>query len=233
MKKNSIWKTWAAIGALAAITMAGGIMAYFTDTDEKVNEFVVGKISIELQEPEWDKKPDTDKDGVPDEVEFMRPAQSVTKDPQVANVGSNDAYLFLTVEVPCRELITVNADGTRNASAMTQLYTYAENPAWKCIGKKDISTQEGTVTAKKYLYAYAGEGNVCTIVKPSQTTAPLFEKTVFANVMEGQGIEEQAFDMTIHAYGIQTSDLDGGITDASGIWQIISNQKELADTYQP
>lgn len=232
MKKSNIWKAWTAAAALTALTTVGGIMAYFTDTDEEINKFTVGKIEIDLKEPEWEKKPDTDKDNVPDEAEDMVPAKRLTKDPMVENTGVNDAYIFMTVEVPCRKLITVNSDGTRNPEAMTQLYSYQPNVYWKCLGSCEVKDDTGKQTGKKYLYAYAEESGMCRVVKPKETTKPLFESVLFVNAMEGQGLEETAFEMPIHAYGIQTTDLNEGTKDAAQIWQIITNQKELSEKYQ-
>ena len=50
--------------------------------------------------------------------------------------------------------------------------------------------------------------------------------------MEGQGLEEQPFDINIQTYGIQTMNLNGGTTDAQQIWKIITNQKEIPENYQ-
>lgn len=231
MKKNNLWKTWIAVVALISAAAVGGILAYFTDTDEKVNEFVVGKVEIDLREPQWDKKPDGNQNNIPDEAEHMRPLQMITKDPQVTNTGNNDAFIFLTVQIPCREIVTVNEDGTRNPLALTELYFYQADPAWTCLGSSPVET-EGKVTATKYLYAYAGEGQDCTIVTPNETTKPLFEQVGFVNAMEGQGLPDGIFDMEIHAYGIQTTDVNQGRKDPEGIWQVITNQKELLETYR-
>lgn len=232
MKKHNIWKALTAAGVLAAFLAVGGISAYFTDTDEKVNHFTVGKIEIDLQEPEWEKKPDEDKDGVPDEAEDLIPGKRLTKNPMVKNTGTNEAFVFMTVEIPCRELVTVNQDGTRNPLAMTEICSYQQNSSWKKLGNRKVLDQAGKQTGIKYLYAYAQENGTCRIVKPGETTKSLFESILFANVMEGQGLEEKAFDLGICAYGIQTTDLNGGTTDADQIWRIITNQKELNENYQ-
>lgn len=49
--------------------------------------------------------------------------------------------------------------------------------------------------------------------------------------MEGQKLEENTYEIKINAYGIQTTDLNGGIKDASEIWNIITNQKELTERF--
>jgi len=56
MKEKKKWKICAIAGLLAALTAIGGVSAYFTDTDTSVTTFTVGKIEIDLQEPEWEAK---------------------------------------------------------------------------------------------------------------------------------------------------------------------------------
>ena len=41
--------------AMIAVMMVGSISAYFTDGDTATNTFTVGKISLDLQEPNWDE----------------------------------------------------------------------------------------------------------------------------------------------------------------------------------
>ena len=176
MKKQHIWRVWIAAGTVLAVSTVGSLMAYFTDTQEKVN--------------------------------------------------------FLTVEIPCRELITVNADGMKNPPGMTPLYSYEQDASWKHLGSCKALDEKGKQTGVKHLYAYAEASGKCRIVKPKETTLPLFHSVTFANVLEGQGLEEQEFTIDIQAYGIQTANLNGGTSDAMEIWQILSNQKEIPEHYQ-
>ncbi|MGN0249748.1 MAG: TasA family protein [Oliverpabstia sp.] len=229
--KNNRWKSAVIIGTMAVLAVSGGILAYFTDTEEKVNNFTVGSIEIELQEPAWESKPDTDQDGVPDEAENILPLQTITKDPRVKNTGNNDAYMFLTVEVPCRNVITVNDDGTKNAQAMTELYQYTADTSWYYLGKCPVNDEEGNQVAVKHLYAYADDKRACTTVSPEASTTPLFQSVTFVNLMEGQGLDNQPLEIDINAYAIQTTNLDEGTTDAMNIWKIITNQKDITDVF--
>ena len=68
--------------------------------------------------------------------------------------------------------------------------------------------------------------------KPKRDDAPSVSQCYIANVLEGQGLEEQEFTIDIQAYGIQTANLNGGTSDAMEIWQILSNQKEIPEHYQ-
>lgn len=229
--KNNRWKSAVIIGTMAVLAVSGGILAYFTDTEEKVNNFTVGSIEIELQEPAWESKTDTDQDGVPDEAENILPLQTITKDPRVKNTGNNDAYMFMTVEVPCKNVITVNDDGTKNAQAMTELYQYTADTSWYYLGKCPVNDGEGNQVAVKHLYAYANERKSCVSVAPGESTTPLFQNVTFVNLMEGQGVDKQPLEIDIDAYAIQTSNLDGGTNDAANIWKIITNQKDITDVF--
>ena len=154
--KNKTWKNYLGAAALVTVLFAGSVSAYFTDQDEKVNTFTVGKVTIELEEPKWEKKPDDNGNKIPDEAERMTPNQTIIKDPQVKNTGNNDAFIYMTVEVPCRQIISVNNDGTRNPLAMRELYNYQVDNSWELLGTVDVSDESGKKVAVKHLYAYAG-----------------------------------------------------------------------------
>lgn len=49
--------------------------------------------------------------------------------------------------------------------------------------------------------------------------------------MEGQGLENGMYKIEIEAFGVQTTDLNGGTNNAAEIWKIISNQRELAESF--
>lgn len=217
---------------LAGVLGAGIISAYFTDTEEKINHFTVGSVDIVLEEPEWEKKPDQNQDGIPDEAEDLIPVQTIEKDPQITNTGDNGAYVFSVVQIPCRELITVNGDGTKNPKAMQNLFSYQLNPSWTSLGSCPVKDAEGNTEARKYLYAYAKKGEDCTRLEPGETTAPVFEQITFVNAMEGQGLENEPFEVSVYAYAIQADNLNGDEKTPGQVWSILSNQKELNDSYQ-
>ena len=86
MKKKVV--TLCLVLALAAIAIAGGTIAYFTDTDEATNTFTVGKVDIDLTEPSW--KGDA----------TLMPGVSYAKDPTITVAqGSQDAYVFLKLDM--------------------------------------------------------------------------------------------------------------------------------------
>lgn len=78
---------------LSMILLMSGMYAYFTDAETKTNEFTVGRISIELQEPNWNPP-----------IHIV-PNQTMNKDPQIKNNGRNNAFVFLEVGSHIRILL--------------------------------------------------------------------------------------------------------------------------------
>lgn len=137
MKKKL--KTMLLCTALAGTLAVGGIMAYFTDGDTTTNTFTVGKISLDLEEPNW----------IP--PEDITPNQEIKKDPQITNNGVNSEFVFLEVSVPYKNVVTANDDGTKNQAADHELFTYTVNSCWTELGTGTKNAENGTVT---HLYVY-------------------------------------------------------------------------------
>lgn len=218
MKKKSLSKVILAT-ALVGCMFVGAISAYFTDADTATNTFTVGKIEIDLQEPEWE--PPTD----------IVPEQEFEKDPQVKNTGINDAYVFVEVVVPYANVVTANEDGTKNAAADTELFSYDVKDGWVEVGTPVKDETAKTVT---HLYAY-GTADAMTAVAAGVTTDSVFDYIKFANIVEDQSIETTTLDVVVNAYAIQTTNindgkdaLDGnnadGATAPDAVWAVLSAQ---------
>ncbi len=231
MTEKRKWKICVLAGLLAALTTIGWVSAYFTDTDTSVTTFTIGKVEIDLQEPEWEAKEDLDGNGIPDEAERMEPAQNITKDPLVENTGTNDAFIFVTVETPYRNLITANIDGTKNPAKDVAVYAYETNVNWILLGTTYKKDEEEHYISEKKLYAYAKEDGTCIPLKSGASTNTLFDRVTVANILEGQVSEGEKLEQIITAYGIQTTNLQVDGFDATSIWKIISNQGEVSETY--
>lgn len=81
--------------AMLAIAVAGGTLAYFTDTDAKTNTFTMGKVDIQLDEPNY----------TPAEDGALKvfPGQTYPKDPTITiNSDSEDCWLVATVTISKR-----------------------------------------------------------------------------------------------------------------------------------
>ena len=94
-KKRNLKKAGLAAGILC-LASVGGISAYLTDFDKADNQFTVGKVSIDLEEPGFDQEEQTK----------IEPGKEVKKDPQIKNTGVNDAFVYLEVAVPMADVET-------------------------------------------------------------------------------------------------------------------------------
>ena len=199
------------VSAVALITgaaaLAGGTYSYLTDYDNVNNEFTVGKVDIELDEPEW--KPEENKNIVP--------TQEIKKDPQIKNTGKNTAYVYLDVSIPVQKLVTADAAGNRQKEQDTELFTFTSDKDWTLM---ESFTNEGY---KTYRYCYN------KILNPNETSSALFRTMTFANVIEGQ-IDGQSISVPVKAYAIQTvntSDATSDVpADAKAAFQKYINQNK-------
>lgn len=219
--------------AMAAALAAGGIMAYFTDGDTATNTFTVGKVSIDLQEPNWD----------PDNATDLTPEEETKKDPQIKNDGVNDAYVFLKVTVPYANVVTASDDGTKKAAADTELWHYDVKDGWtELTAYLNKDTTNKTVT---HLYAWTGDtAQAMKAVKAGETTGSLFDWVQVANIVEDQQIETTTQNIKVDAYGIQTDNindgkdaLDGnnadGKTAPAAVWDVLNKQAPTTDVTVP
>ena len=92
------------------------------------------------------------------EKQDITPNKKLIKDPKVTNVGINDAFVFVTVQVPVADVITANQDGSRNPKALTELYSWTVNSGWTRMGNAaDIKNESNVVVAHEYKYVYGTE----------------------------------------------------------------------------
>lgn len=188
MKMN--WMKTAMVCGAAGLLVLGGTSAYLTDYEQAVNEFTVGKVEINLTEPEWK----------PEENQRIVPSQNIRKDPQITNVGRNEAFVYLQVAIPKAEVLTADEQGHRREKALTELFTFENNGSWTLLEEKDGETE------KIYTYSYN------EVLEAGQKTEALFESVTFANVIEGQ-LDTIELDIPIRAYAIQTSNTGGDAVD--------------------
>lgn len=195
MRKKRIWKSLIVLSLVAVAGTAGirGISAFFTDTQEKENTMTVGNVETEIEEPEWDKTTDEEK-------EDIVPNQTLKKDPKITNTGSNDAYAFLEVQIPVKNIITVGADGEKLPASEIELFTFEVNDGWTKVKTSDV-TDEGEVTARRFIYAYGSEKE-CTVLKKGETTPALFDSITLVNAIEGE-IDKETLSIPVKSYSIQ------------------------------
>lgn len=97
MKKKKI-VTLCLVIALVATMVAGGTLAYFTDSDEATNVFAIGKVDIELSEEvgtSGNAKVKVTETGAT--YTGVTPGDKLQKEVKIANTGSNAAYVQVAV----------------------------------------------------------------------------------------------------------------------------------------
>lgn len=224
LKKNI--KPIAIAGAAVACLGIAGVSAYFTDAGKITNTFTVGSIKVKPEEPHWDPE---------NPPEDITPNQEFAKDPQVENVGKNDAYIFLQVKVPKANVVVAGQDGKKAEAAVTELFSYEINSGWAQIAE-DTSDEEFNL----YTYVYGTGANAKpTPLAKDATTPTLFDHIKFANVVEDEGLEGKQLDVEVTTYAIQTNYLTDGdnngednssATTAAKIWEILKNQGPTVET---
>jgi predicted ribosomally synthesized peptide with SipW-like signal peptide len=224
------------LGVLAAAIAVAGVSAYFTATDNATNSFNVHEVDVELNEPQWAPNVDTDNDGVADAIGDVTPNETIAKDPTVTNIGNTDQFVFVKVTVPYKDIVTAGLDGTKNAQAETELFTWnagankgainaakgagtgAVNGEWVLV-----KTDDTKADVVEYIYAY-GTNAAMTALAPEATTTALFDSITLCNAIEGQGLENTTLDVDVEVYAIQTSDLNGGVVAPAQVLEIYTNQ---------
>lgn len=201
------------LAAFALVTAIIGTAAYFTGSDAKVNTFTVGKILIQLSEPSWEAEEATD----------IEPGKNLPKDPLITNTGEDSAFIFMTVDIPKKDIYTYNPSTLqRNAKAVTELFTMKDiDSSWSLV-EKDTSDEE----FNRYIYVY-GTNSKCTGLAKGQSTPPLFESVDYCYAVEGQELDTDLHNIEVNAYGIQESDLGDNSNDKtspSEVWNILKGQ---------
>jgi alternate signal-mediated exported protein len=212
---------------LALVLAIGGILAYFTDVEQKENKFKTSKVDIEVTEPSW---PNVDPD---DPVEIV-PGMAVAKDPIVTNLGEGNVYAFVEVTIPKATVSVGNAAAALQelfttqyiSDATTTPKTYSDgiNPAWVLVSSRDNAATATEPASITYVYAYGTKANasapiVLTAIAENASTAPVFDQVTFKDVNEddasaANSIQGKDYEVIVTGYGIQTDGLPDGATAA-------------------
>lgn len=228
--------------AMLVVLIVGSIGAYFTASDEASNSFTVGKIDIELTEPNWDKLTDDNENEVPDVAECVLPNALIDKDPTVTNKSeTNDAFVFVRVTVPKADIVTgTTSSGAKNkTAAVTQLFQLNDSShtktgnglawdgndtynteSWYLI-KTDTSDDKVNV----YIFVYGNSTDCAPLAAGASTAEPVFNSVTFCNAVDGKNLELTNQTIKVEAFAIQTTDLTSGDkTEPLAVWALINAQ---------
>ena len=188
--------TVCAVIAICLSMVAYGTLAYFVSDEVAHNVITSGHIDIDLQEYE-----DQDGDGILEPFEDLinvLPAMDVSKIVQVENIGMQSAWIRVSVE----KSITL-AEG-REGEIDLSLVTY------------DLNTEYWTEQDGYYYYN--------KILKPGQTTEPLFTEVSFSPKM-GNMYQESTATIEVKAYATQSANNGKTVLDAAG-WPVDVTETE-------
>ena len=184
MKKKII--SLCLVAALVVVAIAGTSLAYFTDKDAKTNTFTLGNVDIELNEEKW-AAPTA---AVPD-VEYA-------KDPVVANIGENDAWIRVDVTLSDAAAFTAAA-AKHQITDLATIFAGHDETKWTLAGEPVYNNKNDTLT---YSYYYN------TVLAVDESTEPLFTSVTIPAVFDNDDMKEIGADFTIDvtAHAIQTAD---------------------------
>ena len=182
---------------MAAIMVTGMTLAYFTDTADRVNTFTVGKVKIELTEPNWDADLNN-KD--------LIPGKDIPKDPTITvATGSQMAYTFMKVQLSSDFMELLNSYVTEKqktvtgyslANAVNDWFYSAVQPKIMAVGSDYVIL--GVLSPKK-----AGD------------SVTYFDKvTVPEDVTQAMIKENGNYTITVTAYAIQAEGFYTGESEA-------------------
>lgn len=187
--------------------------AYMTDCGSLDNHFTTASFHISVEEPEYEKLPDSDHDGRKDEATGLHQGSNITKDPCIRNLSSVDAWLFAVITVPVKEVRTVSSAPD---CIEIPLFTY-EYDAQNWIQME----QKKTAAAVTTIYAYN------RVVSAGGQTEPIFTGVTYADVVEGEIPDTEILEITVDGYGIQAEGFSN-LEDAynSRKWEVISYEEK-------
>ena len=204
-------RTIVAAVVLSLVLMVGGILAYFTDSDEKTNVFTIGtNVGITLNEnATWvPGTGDNAEKYVSTDASNMTPGSYVAKKPTVTCLtGKRDAYIFVKVTSPI--------------VGGQELLKYTKGDDWIQVGSDDTTTESGKVIR---VFAYASKisgTDTLTTLTAGNTTPAAFGNVTINNYFatdstKGELIAGNSYELKVQAYGIQTTGMTA--TDLAGTW---------------
>lgn len=185
------------LSVLAAFAIiAAGTYAYFTANDSATNTFTMGNVKIDLTETAWDNQNNTAMNNVV-------PGREISKNPNVKNIGNNDAYIRVNVTVSdAAAWMAVVPAGTD----LTTIFKGFNDSNWT-LAKAPVLNN----TDNKLTYTY----NFNTVVAPRGDTGELFTSVIIPTSMTTTQASAFGtdFTITITADAIQAEGFSN-VTDA-------------------
>lgn len=176
----------AVLAAAMVFTAASGTSyAFLTHSvGSLVNKFTPGSIEVDLTEKSWDET----------KARNLLPRDVVSKDPVATNTGKNDSWIFLRVDIPVKNIRTVDETTKRkSAFADTELFTFEADDGWELV------SHEVSGGYAHYVYGYK------QVVKPGASTTALFDEVKLVNYLEGDLDKGTKLTIPVETVSIQSN----------------------------
>lgn len=189
--------------ALLAVAVIGTSLAYFSDSKEVTNTFVVGSVKIDLHESNGltgaDEKLDEDYlDWLNEQLIIPGEANALGKEVWVTNTGKNDCFVRVWLAVPTFMDVEGknDTDWTWENKGQYQIYANAE--------------QTATVTYDLYCVTY---NDVLASADPDAVTPNVMDGIFMRPAVTNEDLENiTSLDVLVVAQAIQTE----GVVDNAG-----------------
>lgn len=183
--KNKKLIALAVAGILGIGAIAGGTLAYFTDSENKTNVITMGHVDVDLEEPGWENPND------------VQPGNKYMKDPQISVVeGSEDAYLRAKVTVTLKDKNgnDVMVNGQQLLPALSEVVDINDgwNPTPDADGYYYYNTKVSAPTTVS-LFKVKGEGENKYTVEIPMSWGNDYADTVLTIDIVAEGIQADNF----------------------------------------
>ncbi len=214
---------------ILAILTVIGIGAYLTDTEVKSDVYTVGNVQAEIV---------SNGDMKLDNVGALLPGTVHVYERAATNTGINDAYVFMSLTIPYEMVGAANEDGSHIGERIRQLFIPGSiGSEWKLVDVGFFSEYEieengqycgehdthsvvvgDTIT---YIYGFIGDNTdgSLKILASGETTSNLIETMQLTNLYNISKVEGE---ISTSLYAIQSTYVNGGITDVNGVWAVIN-----------
>lgn len=197
--------------AFLAIAVTGGTLAYFTDTKDATNTFVMGNVKIELCETFESANAML----IPGE------ANEINKDVQIKNIGVNKAYVWYEYLVP-QNLDNADAIIIKNNVSGNWVYDATIGTA---VTNGFVGTEEvGSVWYSKYVAFYTNPLANGALTEQGMDAVYLNSKVDYDETSNKYSINGVSIDHTssnvdiiVRAYAIQADGLEDVAGTATGV----------------
>lgn len=194
MNAKKIVTAGLALVMVAGISVAGTLAYLTAESQEKINKFTVGGISIELTEPEW---------SYGDAGAKIVPGDMVDKDPTVTvQADSENCFVYVGIKNDLKL-----DDGTVAGDLNI------DTSAWTVVG----TTSDGTVVYR-YIGEKAPDGYVPLATSNTELEKVFTTVTISGTAVNEDNIQQLANDtITVQAYAYQADNVEMTNADAAAL----------------